>query len=235
MYFLSSNAHLCCSSGYCIFLELSHDQYVSIPQSEFDLLGPWLSGWRQYDEGNTTWELSVQARSLAASLVERGILTDSQNGSKVVRPATIPRVNRTLRIAECRISMPELTARSPAFLLACASAARQLRRKTIKEIIELATNRKSNSSQFVCRFDFDEAAQLIAAFNALRWLYPRKYLCLFDSLSVLEYLSYYNIDAAWTFGVRAEPFEAHCWLQAEDTVLTDTVENVSAYTPIMSV
>jgi Transglutaminase-like superfamily len=37
------------------------------------------------------------------------------------------------------------------------------------------------------------------------------------------------------FGVNADPFEAHCWVQAGSVVLNDTLGRVSSFTPIMSV
>ncbi|GAD58270.1 hypothetical protein MBEBAB_0520 [Brevundimonas abyssalis TAR-001] len=37
------------------------------------------------------------------------------------------------------------------------------------------------------------------------------------------------------FGIKLVPFGAHCWVQAGETVLNDTVDNVSEYTPIMVV
>jgi hypothetical protein len=39
----------------------------------------------------------------------------------------------------------------------------------------------------------------------------------------------------WVFGVNADPFEAHCWVQAGNVVLNDTVAWVSGFTPIMVV
>ena len=84
-------------------------------------------------------------------------------------------------------------------------------------------------------FDLHRASLLVHDFLSLRPLFPRKYLCLFDSLALLEFLSKYGLHPSWVFGVQPDPFEAHCWLQHQDTILNDTVEVVSTYTPIMAV
>ena len=63
----------------------------------------------------------------------------------------------------------------------------------------------------------------------------RSYLCLFDSLALIHFLARFRVFPDWVFGVTADPFEAHCWVQTGGVVLNDTVERVSAFTPIMSI
>ena len=75
----------------------------------------------------------------------------------------------------------------------------------------------------------------MAAFEHLRPLYPRPYLCLFDSLALLEFLAAYHSYPRIVFGVVADPFQAHCWLQEGDVLLNDDLEQVGKYEPIMSV
>jgi hypothetical protein len=72
-----------------------------------------------------------------------------------------------------------------------------------------------------------------AAFHALRQYYPREYLCLFDSLALVEFLARYDVFPHWVFAVKMEPFGAHCWVQDGSVVLNDTVEYVREFTPIM--
>lgn len=72
----------------------------------------------------------------------------------------------------------------------------------------------------------------VAAFR--RWLpwAPFPGVCLFRSRMLLSYLRRGGLDAAWIIGVRTWPFEAHCWLQAGDLVLDDTLDNVRSFRPI---
>ena len=83
--------------------------------------------------------------------------------------------------------------------------------------------------------DFERARSLVSVFDRLRWFYPRSYLCLFDSLALIHFLARFRVFPDWVFGVIADPFEAHCWVQAGGVVLNDTVERVSRLTPIMYV
>jgi hypothetical protein len=62
----------------------------------------------------------------------------------------------------------------------------------------------------------------------IRRCLPRAMLCRF-------LLRRRGIAATWVFGVRAHPFEAHCWLQWRDIVLDDRLDHVRRYTPIFHV
>jgi hypothetical protein len=74
---------------------------------------------------------------------------------------------------------------------------------------------------------------LIATFQLLRPLFPRPYLCLFDSLALFEFLAGHDCFPHLIFGVVADPFEAHCWLQAGTVVLNDNLERTGRYKPIL--
>ncbi len=67
------------------------------------------------------------------------------------------------------------------------------------------------------------------------FLFTSKSECLFDSLTLLNFLARYGIFPDWVFGVQARPFAAHCWVQLDEIVFNDTVEHVGGYTPIMTV
>jgi hypothetical protein len=83
---------------------------------------------------------------------------------------------------------------------------------------------KNSSTPLVC-----DAAN---SFNRARLYVPVATSCLLDSLSMAKFLARRQIDASVVFGVTRDPFAAHCWVQVGDTVLNDTVGNVTAHTPI---
>jgi hypothetical protein len=105
----------------------------------------------------------------------------------------------------------------------------------MESIVRTVERRKQSASVTPIPFDFRRAEALLAQFDALRPLFPRKYLCLFDSLAQLEFLSRFGLYPTWIFAVIPEPFEAHCWLQQGDVVLNDSVEEVTKFTPIMAI
>jgi hypothetical protein len=122
-----------------------------------------------------------------------------------------------------------------AFWLACATADRRLRRQTFESISKEVEARRVERSGRRPSDDAQTVRYLVATFNGLRLWYPRAYLCLFDSLALLEFLAGHDIYPRWTFGVTADPFQAHCWLQDGPIVLNDVLSRVSGFTPIMSV
>jgi hypothetical protein len=81
----------------------------------------------------------------------------------------------------------------------------------------------------------DRVSPLVAIFNSWRAFYPRDYLCLFDSLALLEFLLHYGVQADWIFGVASDPFAAHCWLQRGNVLLNDSLDRVTGFYPILAV
>lgn len=78
-----------------------------------------------------------------------------------------------------------------------------------------------------------EAAQALAQFYAAkRALVPLRRSCVPDSLALLRLLWRHGQDADLLFGVRLNPFAAHCWIQAGDQVLSDPLSNVVDFTPV---
>ncbi|WP_165191583.1 lasso peptide biosynthesis B2 protein [Caulobacter soli] len=80
-----------------------------------------------------------------------------------------------------------------------------------------------------------EAEAWAARFTACRSLLPLKAVCLRDSLALLEFLADKGLVADLVIGVEVAPFSAHCWVQAADQALNDTVLRVRRHTPILAV
>jgi hypothetical protein len=76
------------------------------------------------------------------------------------------------------------------------------------------------------------AAYRVAQFAVARQVVPVRDACLPDSIALLLFLRTRHVPCALVFGVRLDPFEAHCWVQDGSTILGDTHERVSAFTPI---
>jgi hypothetical protein len=121
------------------------------------------------------------------------------------------------------------------FFLSCIRASRSLRDKGFAASIEAVGARKPLEGSDRKAFNLRRARSLISSFNELRLFYARPYVCLFDSLALIHFLAQYGLYPDWVFGVSADPFEAHCWVQAGQVVLNDTVERVSAFTPILTI
>lgn len=71
-------------------------------------------------------------------------------------------------------------------------------------------------------------------FDAVRRFSPFPRNCLLDSLALDRWLARDRIDARLVFGVTAQPFAAHCWLQSGAAILNDHYDRVSRFTPILA-
>lgn len=74
-----------------------------------------------------------------------------------------------------------------------------------------------------------------AAFAGSRSLAPFARNCLLDSLALDRWLTARGLAAMLVFGVKLDPFEAHCWLQVRNAILNDSYDHVSRFTPILAV
>ena len=83
--------------------------------------------------------------------------------------------------------------------------------------------------------DIDRSRELVDIFGRLRSLFPRRYLCLFDSLALIEFLARYDLFPSWIFGVRLEPWAAHCWVQEAGHIFNEELEEAAGYTPVMGI
>jgi len=94
--------------------------------------------------------------------------------------------------------------------------------------------RRAPSENLASDEDASTARRALVFARLLPWI-PFQGVCLYRSFMLLAYLRAAGLDAAWVFGVRTWPFEAHCWLQHGDLVLDDTVDGVRGYLPILVV
>lgn len=93
----------------------------------------------------------------------------------------------------------------------------------------------SSSRPDTCRRHTRSAFDLALTFAAIRPQFPQNYLCLFDSFALFLFLARHGVSTTWVFGVRENPFDAHCWVQTETMILNDFADRVAAYTPIMAI
>jgi hypothetical protein len=233
-YFLRSHVFLARAPRHWVILDVHRDKYLCVERRQFESLGPWIQGWEP------VMPLSPRASpppsdalALAEQLVSVDILSRTSEQTKPARSTDYALPTEELATdspaAERRSRWP----RSVGFLLSCMRASSSLRDKGFAATIERVRARKHPGKSDRQAFDPQRGRSLITSFNDLRLFYARPYVCLFDSLALINFLARYGLYPDWVFGVSADPFEAHCWVQAGNVVLNDTLERVSAFTPIM--
>jgi len=72
-------------------------------------------------------------------------------------------------------------------------------------------------------------------FERLRAWMPHRYVCLFNSLALIRFLTRRGFDGALVFGVRGMPFAAHCWVEAGGAILDPGEEDCAAFQEIARV
>lgn len=220
-YFLPPDVHFCCRGEAVVFLDLKADDYILVTGRQAQVLRA-----RSRDANVESDDDCL--RELAAAKL---LTTDPRHGRSVL--AT--RVARaTQSLIEDDIQSARNAARYlPSFVAACLAAAAQLQFRRLASTAKTVARRRSRSS--ATDVDFARARELTSVFHQLRFLFPRPYLCLYDSLSLLDFLARYGLFPAWVFAIKLEPWAAHCWVQHGDYIFNERVEEAAGYTPVMVV
>jgi hypothetical protein len=237
VFFLNSHIFLCRAKRHWVILDVNRDKYLCVDRAQFESLGPWIDGWQeaQTERPGPAARPPPSALALANSLLSLGILSEQPQGAKEARATTYAHPMDALDLDVAASASTSRGTHALSFFLGCASASRQLRKQRFESIVAGVQARKRAKGDSAGAFDLERAQPLLAVFTRLRLFYPRPYLCLFDSLALIHFLARFDLYPDWVFGVRADPFEAHCWVQAGNIALNDTVARVSALTPIMTI
>ena len=236
-YRLADDVFLCLADNRYVFLDLRRDQYLSLNQRNTDRVIALFSGSdtavSETPEGRNVSGCDKTQR-VVQTLVDKGIFVTTGESGKAVEITTTDKPERAL-LAEDEDYKPIVRlGHWIMFLRASVKATWKLRFYSMKRAVH-SVNRQKQQRNESYPVEHETLRQLLAIFHHLRPFYGRKYLCLFDSLALIEFLAYYRLYPQWVFGVIAEPFGAHCWVQNGQYILNDRPEHVRRYTPIMVV
>lgn len=226
-YFLPPHVHFCRRGNDFIFLDLKQDDYTLVDDKAAAALQA-LAPAGPMDESQPTAVDALQ------ELLAGGLLSTDGNKGKEIRATRTELATEPLLDPEAAPRTRLTALHVYRFIAACTTAAIRLRCSRLEETVGAVELRKSRGNSRK-RFDMDKARELTAVFQTLRALFPRNYLCLYDSLALLEFLARYHIHPTWVFGVRLEPWAAHCWVQQGQFVFNEGVEEAAGYTPIMAI
>jgi hypothetical protein len=224
-YYLSDGVFFCGQRDAIVFLDLKQDEYTLLSPDETAL-------FRSYFLDDL---MDTATEKLLRELTDARILTTRAEIGKAVIPTYVVRPREG--VTPEYLNSPQTVPASAAlrFAWACTIAAMRLRTQSIERVVSAVARRNSIRRSSVGGDDPQSARLAVTFFFRLRALFPKNYLCLFDSLALLEFLAAYSIFPHWVFGVRVEPWAAHCWIQQRDFILNDDVEEISDYIPILAV
>jgi hypothetical protein len=117
---------------------------------------------------------------------------------------------------------------SHAVLSACLWAEFYLRRRRLDVAMQWFRARREGRARPV-------SETLLEKFRSWRPWYPRRNVCLFDTLALARFLFRAGERPEIVFGVRYPQFAAHCWLEAQGRILNDEAEYCRAFVEILRV
>jgi hypothetical protein len=109
--------------------------------------------------------------------------------------------------------------------------ARLARRSFSSILLELRSATELRASTTAAEGSMSD--RMVRAFEHARLLRTAADRCLPRSIALAFCLAMRGVSARAVIGVKLAPFAAHCWAQAGDEVLNDSVEEVLRYRPIL--
>jgi hypothetical protein len=244
-YFLAPHVYPCVTDDHVVLLDLQQDKYVGVSREQMGGLAARVRGWPSADtllpaEPSPTSDVRTPNASSAQSVIDKmlaaGMLTTDASIGKEARPVQIPRPDGVLVIEDLESRPDVRLTHVVRFLWASGITALALRWRSIESVIAGVSARNAAGRARVGTLDVERARGAVAAFIRLRpLLFGAQDACLFDSLALMRYLSYYRVFPMCVIGVQTGPFGAHCWVQHEAVVFNDVPEYVRRFTPILAV
>jgi hypothetical protein len=214
---LRDNLSFCICDGRVVFLDLEADRYFC--------LGPALE---------TAFHRWVAAPSVAGIGDDLGLLCE--RGLLVPARGTLPTLPDPGALPAVRDLDPQCAPRFRDVARAIAaqlSATASIRRRPLTKIL----GRHAMSvppTGLVPEQGDSRAAQIAAAFARSALIMGSSDRCLARALAAMSMCRRSRLGAILVFGVRLDPFTAHCWVQRNDQVLVGEFDQARLFTPILS-
>jgi hypothetical protein len=219
-YQLCESVSFCWADRRAVFLDARRDRY-------FRLATPAEAIFR------SLWEAGGQAVPDVEQLLRQGLVEATDD---VVRPFRPARARPpTMSLVDCdpgAEALRPLTLAEVSWRLARARV--KLKRSALATTLSRLRDAKTRKTT-TAGMSRTSVADLARRFNAARRRAPFPPSCLPDALALLDFLARHEVFPDLVFGVRLDPFRAHCWVQAEETVLNDALDPAIAHTPILVV
>lgn len=239
----ASHVFICRRSGGVVVLDMSTGKYMGLGPAATTELAAWVHGWPEDEiadqvgaDGSTNVPPGGTPPPIVNRLVALGLLTNNSQIGKYATPVRVELASKDLSVEAWapreRIQFHDLWN----LCLAATLSTVMLRCFSIYRIVQHIERRKSTHRGSEHMADDQATRRLVGTYLRLRPLvFTARDACLFDALTMLNFLSRYGQHPKWIFGVRTSPFAAHCWVQHNDFVLNDDPDHIRRFTPIFAV
>lgn len=236
-YLLAPHVYPCVSGQHVVLMDLERDKYVAVVPAH--RLAAWVRGWPvgSMHAADSPHDAVAGADALVSQMLAHGMLVSDPHVGKPAVPVTAARAARSL----VELDLDDRPRTGAALLWrfgrSYLHAQLSLKLRPIQAIVETVRNRKAaRAARSHPDADAVRLRTLVNAFTRLRPLfYTQRSACLLDSLTMVHFLGAEGFHPDWVFGVKTEPFDAHCWLQLGEAVLNDAPDHVRQYSPILIV
>lgn len=216
-YRLKDGLSFCVTGRHVIFLDVEADRYFGLrPGCE--------EAFHRLLAGN-------EPGPALAGLVKSGLVREDSETTKGLEPVSVPRAVREVpkrpRSPLCRQSLACVIAQIRAMAL--------LKTRRFGLIVREIENRSQQAAFGNTKRAEQDWGPIVSAFAASANLRPRSGHCLISSIAFVHVAHCAGLQAKLVLGVSAAPFSAHCWVQADDYVLNDRLENIRPFEPILAV
>jgi len=236
MYYLADHVFFCRTLGYYIFLDVVRNVYFTLQANDGDRLGRYVHGWHSPEHSIEAGDPPLDVREAIFRLVEHDVLRLSSDRTKPARATEhVSPISDISHIYEDHAAIPPTKSHLTRFFARSALIHVLLEHRPFRNLVARIVHRKATAAPLGSSFDIPSIQPLLVQFNTYRPYFPRKYLCLYDSLALVEFLAAHGLFPTLVFGVRDDPFYAHCWVQHGTTVLNDYFDRVGSYVPIMAI
>ena len=233
-YRLSDHVFAGCTGREVVLLDLRKDEYLAIAEGALAALPQFVDGWPRGDspEHSIGPSDTGAVNELLQSLLSQDLIVRrsgaAESGSR--RRPSAP----TAAAVSFLDGVGTPTVGTVAQVLRASLVAQMwltfLPLQTVVQRLQMAPKKGDASAKSIAN-----AIKFSKSYCSVRPLIFRAQTkCLLDSLTMSIFLSSRGVRSSVVFGVRTQPFAAHCWVQLEDTVLNDELDHVLTYQPILA-
>lgn len=219
-YQLRDHLHACVIGEHAVFLDVAEDRYFRLPEP--------------FELAFVAHTANPDGEPPAALLANRILVPGEARHDNVCADQIDAPSRSALEMPGCATgsgigAIPEVLA----LLWSCRRA---LRTRRFQCVLERAARDREQQCQASSRLSTPKCEQALLRAARL-FLRARPYLpiqpcCLPDSLALTRFLARRGFRTRIAFGVTCEPFSAHCWVQADDLALNETVGYARMHTVI---
>jgi hypothetical protein len=257
---ISSHVYVCGTRDGSVLLDLKRDRYFGLGREDSEALADAVYAWprpawsraknradtrvddragdRVDDRGEYSSPGALHAERLCDSLVEEGLLSRQEQardfgvrGDRINMRAEWVSVGDELEVRG-EIHTKDVVRFMGAYTFARYSLKCRPFLSTVQSVHARKVRRAAEDDQG----DVTPVAMLIDIFRRLRPLvFAAEGRCLPHALTLVKFLSYYDVYPEWVIGVNTSPWVAHSWVQWGNFLLDTNPEKVCQFTPIMVV